>query len=309
MQCELRKIFSAAQCLCRIGRHRRECSVLTLGYGRSVRLKEIICRYSAQRRSEYGKADAFCDDCPLPLDGFTLLRCFGGFPAAVCSGGRLDARRLGCLPVSRYFGSPQIAGLLGRVHTAVRLSGCLYIMRSFERLYIVKAFECLRIMKAFGCSASEFIFPMPGGNALGRLYGSAAFVRFFRCGISARAARLNAAAARRGCLQQKLVVVIILDERLVIYVAYRSERLIFAVPDGLHITSLNSFLHHQNLKYRNGLYVLPTRQALDAATVTITNSVPAAALSHAGGVPKRRYISLRSAGIIGNDSSSAAIIR
>ena len=105
------------------------------------------------------------------------------------------------------------------------------------------------------------------------------------------------------------VVVIILDKRLVIYVAYRSERLIFAVPDGLHITSLNSFLHHQNLKYRNGLYVLPTRQALDAATVTITNSVPAAALSHTGGVPKRRYISLRSAGIIGNDSSSAAIIR
>ncbi len=116
---------------------------------------------------------------------------------------------------------------------------------------------------------------------------------------------------RRGeaVLQQKLVVVIILDKRLVIYVAYRYERLIFAVPDGLHITSLNSFLHNQNLKYRNGLYVLPTRQALDAATVTITNSVPAAALSHAGGVPKRRYISLRSAGIIGNDSSSAAIIR
>ena len=173
----------------------------------------------------------------------------------------------------------------------------------------MRSFERLRIMKAFGCSASELIFPMPGGNALGRLYGSAAFVRFFRCGISARAARLNAAAARRGCLQQKLVVVIILDKRLVIYVAYRSERLIFAVPDGLHITSLNSFLHNQNLKYRNGLYVLPTRQALDAATVTITNSVPAAALSHAGGVPKRRYNSLRSAGIIGNDSSSAAIIR
>ena len=176
MQCELRKIFSAAQCLRRIGRHRCECSVLTLGYGRSVRLKEIIRRYSAQCRSEYGKADAFCDDCPLPLDSLTSLRCFGGFPAAVCSGSRLDARHLGCLPVSRHFGSPQIAWLLGRAHTAARLSGCLYIMRSFERLYIMRYFECLRIMKVFGCSASELIFPMPGGNALGRLYGSAASV-------------------------------------------------------------------------------------------------------------------------------------